>query len=322
MISRRELVVGGALVAAHNFMGLSQTKEMTASTAVKRPEGTLIESHVHMISDDPIKFPFANKAAKNRPETVESFSKFAQEAGISHAIIVTPEPYQGDPSYMEYCLAHEPSKGFFKAICLFDPIDPATPAQLKALVERHPGRIVGMRIHELHELGTPSTTSGLLRDRDMKDPQMAVTWRAAHELGLGILIQSTPHFASAIGDLAAKFPAMPVMLDHLDRPGQGTPEEYNDVLKLAKSPNVYIKFTTTGVASASKEAYPHLDAKPLVKRVYEAFGPDRMMWGELGLDMDQFGKAVQLFDTQLDFVPESDRKKIRGLTAKKLYAFS
>jgi L-fuconolactonase len=86
--------------------------------------------------------------------------------------------------------------------------------------------------------------------------------------------------------------------------------------------NMYMKFTTTGVTSASKEPYPHLDAKPLVKHVYESFGPDRMMWGELGLNMEQFGKAIQLFDTQLDFVPEPDKQKIRGLTAKKLYKFS
>jgi predicted TIM-barrel fold metal-dependent hydrolase len=178
-----------------------------------------------------------------------------------------------------------------------------------------------MRIHELHTLGTPSTTTGVLRDRDLKAPQMEITWRAVHELGLGILLQSTPHFAPAIGDLAKKLPSMPVVLDHLDRPGQGTSEEYEDVLKLGKLPNVYMKFTTTGVTSASKEPYPHLDAKRLVRRVYDAFGADRMMWGELGLNMPQFGQAVQLFDTQLDFLPELERKKIRGLTAKKLYKF-
>jgi hypothetical protein len=34
-----------------------------------------------------------------------------------------------------------------------------------------------------------------------------------------------------------------------------------------------------------------------------------MMWGELGLNMEQFEKAVQLFDTMFDFAPESERKK-------------
>ena len=319
MLSRRKLMkAGGAFVAAHAWAGFGQDAN---TQAVVRPPGILIESHIHMISDDPVKFPFALKTGASRPEPVEAFMKFAEEAKLNHAVIVTPEPYQGDPSYMESCLSG-PFGSFFKAICLMDPIDPATPNRLKELSARHPRQIVGMRIHELHPVGTPSTTTGVLRDRDLKDPQMAVTWRAAHELGMGILIQCTPHFAPEIGALAMKFPKMPIMLDHLARPGQGTAEEYAEVLKIGKLKNLYMKFSTTGVTSASKQPFPHLDAKPLVKQVYEAFGADRMMWGELGLNMQQFGKAIQLFDAQLDFVPEPEKAKIRGLTAKKLYNFS
>ena len=82
-----------------------------------------------------------------------------------------------------------------------------------------------------------------------------------------------------------------------------------------------MKFSTTGVAATSKEPFPHLDAQPLVKRVYEAFGPDRMIWAELGNNMQGFERAVQLFDTMFNFAPEADRVKVRGLTAKRLFAF-
>lgn len=319
MLSRRKLLkVGGVFVAANAWAGFGQDAE---NQTVVRPPGILIESHVHMISDDPVKFPVAQKTGASRPEPVESFMKFAQEAKLNHAVIVTPEPYQADPSYMESCLSG-PFGSFFKAVCLLDPIDPATPQRLKELSARHPGQIVGMRIHELHEVGTPSTTTGVLRDRDLNDPQVATTWRAVQELGMSILIQCTPHFAPQIASLAVKFPSVPVVIDHLARPGQGTADEYVDVLKLGKLKNLYMKFTTTGVTSASRQPFPHLDAKPLVKQVYEAFGADRMMWGELGLNLAQFGKAIQLFDAQLDFVPELEKAKIRGLTAKRLYKFS
>ena len=83
-----------------------------------------------------------------------------------------------------------------------------------------------------------------------------------------------------------------------------------------------MKFSSTGVASASKQPFPHLDAKPLVRRVYEAFGADKMIWGELGGNMQEFQQAVRLFDVMFDFAPEPERKKIRGLTAKKLFAFA
>ena len=177
--------------------------------------------------------------------------------------------------------AHEPSPGFFKGTCLFDPIDPETPKRMQMLVTEKSGRIVALRIHETHEAGTPSTTSGLIRDRDLKNPQMAVTWRAAHKLGLAIQVHCIPHYAPAIGELASKFPQMPVIIDHLARPGQGTPEEYEQVLKLAQLPRVYMKYTTTGVASASRQPFPHADAKPLVKRVYQAFGADKILLGRI-----------------------------------------
>src|SRR5262249_31615006 len=63
--------------------------------------------------------------------------------------------YQEDESYVEYCFTKEPSPGYFKATCLYDPIDPAMPRKIEALVKRNPGRIVDMRIHDVHERGTP-----------------------------------------------------------------------------------------------------------------------------------------------------------------------
>jgi hypothetical protein len=38
--------------------------------------------------------------------------------------------------------------------------------------------------------------------------------------------------------------------------------------------------------------------------------------------MAEFQQAVRLFDVMFDFAPEAERKKIRGLTAQKLFAFS
>jgi predicted TIM-barrel fold metal-dependent hydrolase len=285
-------------------------------------DGIWIDSHMHLFAGDPVRFPYNSGSYKPNPLPVEDYVKFVQQAHIDHTVIVHPEPYQDDHRYLEYCFAHEPSPHFFKGTCLFDPIDPKTPKRMEVLMLRNRGRIVALRIHETHPAGSPSTTTGVIRDRDLKDPQMAITWRAAHELGLAIQVHLIPHYAEPIGELAAKFPDMPIILDHLARPGQGTPEDYEQVLKLAKLPRVYMKYSSTGVETASKEPFPHRDAKPLVKRVYEAYGADKIIWGGLGGNMAAFQKETQLFDLMFDFVPEPERKKIRGLTAQKLFAFS
>jgi L-fuconolactonase len=148
---------------------------------------------------------------------------------------------------------------------------------------------------------------------------MKQTWAKAQSLGLAIQMHFVPHFAPQIEELARQFPSMPVVLDHLARAGQGTPAEYDRVLALAKLPKVYMKYS--GVGYSSKEKYPFRDAQPIVRKAYDAFGPDRMIWGGLGMNMDDFRKQSELLDGMFSFASESDKAKIRGLTAQKLYRF-
>ena len=75
------------------------------------------------------------------------------------------------------------------------------------------------------------------------------------------------------------------------------------------------------VSSASKEKFPHRDAKPIVRRAFDAFGPDRFVWGGLGHSMEEFDQQVQLFEEMFDFASETDKAKIRGLNAMKLFGF-
>ena len=242
-----------------------------------------------------------------------------RQARIDHTIIVHPEPYQDDHRYLEYCFQHEPSPGFFKGTCLFDPMAPDTPARMEALVKKHPDRIVALRIHENHQARHAAHHLGPIRDRDMKSPAMRETWRQADALGLAIQMHFIPFYAPQIGVLAEQFPEMPVILDHLARAGQGTPAEYEEVLKLAKLPRVYMKFS--GVNYSSKAGYPFRDVQPLLRRTYDAFGPDRMIWGGLGMDMAAFEKNTAMFDEMFAFASEADRAKIRGLNAARLFRF-
>ncbi|MSV29909.1 MAG: hypothetical protein EXQ52_14365, partial [Bryobacterales bacterium] len=119
-----------------------------AAAAVHRPPGALIDTHVHLF--DPGRFPYHKNGTYNAPAfTLEQYLPFVKEARIDHTVIVHPEPYQDDHRYLEYCFSHEPSPGYFKGTCLFDPIHPDTPSRMQALAARHPGRIVALRIHEM-----------------------------------------------------------------------------------------------------------------------------------------------------------------------------
>jgi len=282
------------------------------AAARPRPAGTIVESHVHLFAGDPA-FPYAPNAPYTpQPNPLEKYVAFAKAAALDHAVIVHPEPYQDDHRYLEHCLDHEPSPGFFKGTCLYDPIAPETPARMEALSKRHPGRIVALRIHEMHAPGTPSLASGPIKDRDMRDPAMRRTWQKAYDLGLAIQMHFLPYYAPQIAELCATLPQVTVILDHLARAGQGTPADFENVLRLAKYPRVYMKYS--GV-----EYSPN--PKPLVRRIYDTFGAGRIIWGTLGNTLEQFDKQSTQLDDLFDFAPAQSRAQIRGLNAMKLFSF-
>jgi predicted TIM-barrel fold metal-dependent hydrolase len=278
-----------------------------ATFAAAAPPSPAIETHVHLF--DPERVPYAPDAPyKPAAYTLEDHVKLANAVGLAHSIIVHPEPYQDDHRYLEYCFAHEPRPGYFKGTCLFDPFREDTPQRLRALTGRWPKRIVAMRIHEVSI--TPETASAI-RNRDMKDPRMLACWRTLSGMGLGIQMHAIPAQAPAIGALAAKFPDTLVILDHMGRPGQGSPAEYQEVLKLAKLPSVILKF--------SNWAEYNGDLAQLTHRIYDAFGPDRMIWGMVGANEADYRKEAARFEELLAFAPSADRDKIRGATAQRLF---
>ena len=279
--------------------------------AASRPSGYLVENSLHMFAADLVRFPgHPNGPYQPRPNSLEKYIAFVRESKLDHTVLVHPEPYQDDHRYIEYCFTQEPTPGYFKGTCLFDPVDPKTPARIQELVNRNPNRIVGMRIHEIRGRGEPYTKSGTVRDRDLTAPEMKATWRKMQDLGLLVQIQMHPYFAKPVGELASGFPATPVLIDHLGWPSKGTPEEFKDVLAMAKVPTIYMKIS--GLLG---------DYKPIVRSLYDAFGPDRLVWGSYGTDMASFQKTLAQIDDVFDYAPETERVRIRGNTAMKLFKF-
>ena len=291
------------------------TAVTTAAPLQQRPKGYLVDS-THLFAADQQRFPYHRNATyRPPPKTVESYSKFALEAGIDHTVIIHSEVYQDDHRYLHYAFGHEPSPGFFKGTCLFDPIDPKTPDRIEQLVRSVPGRIVGIRIHEFHRAGTPPTTTGPMRDRDLASEAMRNTWRKMHDLGLGIEMQSIPCYARQVRALAAQFPQMPVQIDHFGLPALGDESQYEDVIALSRLPRVYLR-----VENLAAPGW-YGSAPKLAARVYDAFGPDRLIWENYGGSLEKCRECLAQIEKIFHFASEPDRAKIRGLNAMKLFGF-
>ncbi len=295
-------------------MGINMTRReallgFTASAAALRAAAApvTVETHVHLF--DPERVAYAPDAPYQPPAyTLEDHTKLVEAAGLLHSIIVQPEPYQDDHRYLEYCFAHEPGPGYFKGTCLFDPLREDTPRRIRELAERWPKRIVALRIHEV---SMRPETGGPIRNRDMRDPRMLACWRALASMGMAVQMHFIPGQAPNIRALAAKFPDTTVILDHMGRPGQGTEKEYEEVLKLAELPRVILKYSNWGEYKG--------DLSRLTRRIYDAFGPERIIWGTLGNMVEEYRKQAARLEELLAFAADADRAHIRGGNARQLF---
>lgn len=267
----------------------------------------VIETHVHLF--DPERVPYAPDAPyRPAPYPLEAHLKLVQAAGLAHSVIVHPEPYQDDHRYLEYCFAHEPRAGYFRGTCLFDPLREDTPARIRSLMGRWPQRIVAMRIHETQM--TPEAT-GPIRNRDMADPRMLACWKALATMGIAVQMHAIPGQASNIRRLATSVPEVNVVLDHMGRPGDGSEKEYAEVLRLAQLPNVILKYSGWDMYKG--------DLKALTRRIYDAFGPERMIWGMLGNTIEEYRRQSARFEGLLAFASPADRARIAGGNALRLF---
>ncbi|MDE2703838.1 MAG: amidohydrolase family protein, partial [Gemmatimonadota bacterium] len=95
------------------------------------------------------------------------------------------------------------------------------------------------------------------------------------------------------------------------------------VLDLARFPKVYVKFTPQAHKSALP--FPHADTFPAFRRIYDAFGPQRLMWGtnfpgvmkEVG-----YGPALEMFRDHVDFLTDDDKEWLFHRTALQVWSFA
>ena len=302
--TRREFVAGAA--------ALLSGCAASSSPPPPRPKNAVpvVDAHVHCFAgyDEP-RFPY-HPDAPYKPETParpDQLLRCMDGAGVDFAIIVHPEPYQDNHDYLEHCL--ELGKGKLKGTCLFFAGRPGSLDQMASLVKRCPG-IVAARIHAYAPERMPP----------FGKPELRALWKKAADLGLMIQLHFEPRWAPGFEPLIEEFPGTTVILDHLGRPLQGTPEEHARVVGWSRYPNTIIKLS----AIPATTQYPHRDAGPALRRVADAFGPDRMITGggfEPKATPEQYAAARERLLAYVSHFSPADQDKVSGGTAAKLFKF-
>jgi predicted TIM-barrel fold metal-dependent hydrolase len=309
---------------------------MVAGAAALHAAEAIVETHVHLFGD-PQHFPGHPNGSTPKPATLEAYLDFARQAGISHAVHVSAEPYQDDHRYLEYTLQQAP-KGFLKGTLLLDTTRDDTPKRLEEMARKYPGRIVALRLHCTRGRTLAPSTEGPIRDRDLDHPNVPRVWRKAGELGIAIQAHIQPYFAPQVEKLAAAHPDTRVILDHFGHAGTGQaertatgwrvvsgeigyrdPKEFDLILRLAKLRHVFLKVSSFQYSSL--QPHPHSDLRPLVRKAFDAFGPDRMFWGSYGHTTKDLRQKEEVFAANFDFLNAQDRARIRAGTAIRFFKF-
>ncbi|MGH9842002.1 MAG: amidohydrolase family protein [Blastocatellia bacterium] len=124
-------------------------------------------------------------------------------AGVIHAIVVHPEPYQDDHRYLEHCL--QVGKGRLKGTCLVFADQPASVKLLAGLAKR--GDIVAARVHAYAPDRLPP----------FGKPELRTLWKKASDLGMAIQLHFEPRYAPGFEPYIREFAKTTVIIDHRRR---------------------------------------------------------------------------------------------------------
>lgn len=290
-MDRRDLLLGAGAVA------------LAGSAARAAAATPVIEWNMHMFSSDMAKFPYSPRAtykpdpARNPVDPLASYIGHMNDFGIDRAVIVQPEPYGDDHKLVLDCLRRTaPSK--LKGTSLFYPRDADAPAKLEALVKANP-RICSTRFH-LHRNNKSYFDS-------FSDAGVRALWKKAVDLDLVVELDIGPNYAREAGQAIAAFPGCKVLIDHMANPKTGMIWEYGDVLDLAQYPGVHMKLSGLGYMAEDKPNYESL--LPFTRRVIQAFGPGRMVWG---------GDNPHLVEVHMQGYSAADIAKVKGGNLQRL----
>ena len=267
------------------------------------------DTHVHCFAGkDDARFPYHPRAPyrPDAPATPQHLLRCMDEAGVDFAIIVHPEPYQDDHRYLEYCF--EVGQSRFKGTCLFFADQPESLARMPDLVKRLP--VVAARIHAYAPDRLPPFGKPALRE----------FWKVAGAHGLAVQLHFEPRHAPGFEPLIKEFSDVRVIIDHLGRPFQGTPDEHEVVIRWSRFKNTVMKLS----AIPSPNTYPHRDIGPIIRRLALEFGPDRMIYGG-GFSAEATGTsyraAIEQTRSQISFLSAADQAKVIGQNATRLFGF-
>lgn len=269
-----------------------------------------VDAHVHVwrsVLDYPE--PGATIVSPVSDVPVSVLNEYMVEYGVDRAVLVQPICAGEDNGYIADLAELEPER--FAAVCVVDPRAPEAVDRLEYWARGRGCR--GLRLRP--KKGDEEASFGA--------PVADALWQRCAELGLVVSVYAGPAHLRTLSELAARFPDVAIVVDHMAHPAPSrgaADEEFRQLLALARRPRVFVK--VSGHHYFSDRPYPYEDCWPLVRALYDEFGPERLIWGS---DFPHvlltcgYRRSLLLLERVHDFLASGELGAIIGGNSAQLY---
>ena len=310
----RRTWIGGAAAA------VAVTPQLQAAKA----GDPIVDTHMHTWSGDAKKWPYDHPydtdfKGPKVGATVEELVADMDKNGVTHCILVQTIYHGWDNTYTVYCMKQHPHR--FRAHGLIDPTDPQVADKLEYWMTKQ--GLAGMRFSAIYY--DAGARGG---DAWLTSPAHHRLWQRAQKLGAVFNLFIATGQLPRLEQMIRRYPGVQVVVDHLSQinlGGDNVQQNLDKLLALGKYPNAAVKVSELTSVSASGK-YPFADALPWVKQVYEAFGPDKLLWGTgypgsvRGVyDRPTLAAELDLVRKHIPFLTKEDKRKMLGLNAARIW---
>ena len=302
MLSRRSFLTttaGAGLALAANQQAAAQ-----APAAQPARPSMIVDAQVHLWKAEAPDRPWlaGRKPQLPEPFTIEKLVPLMDEAGVERVVIVPPS-WEGNRN--DYGLeAAKRYPGRFAVMGRLPLEDPKSAALLPKWREQ-PG-MLGVRV----------TFQGAWA-KWLSDGSIEWFWDGCEKAGLPVMFLGTGDM-TPFGKIAERYPQLGLVIDHMGLSGEVVdkgmvPQAIAQSASLAKYPNMSCKVSSAGAYST--QPYPWPDMTDHIKRLFDAFGPQRCHWGTdmtNSLAKATYKQRIEHFTKELKFMSAVDLDWVMG----------
>jgi len=293
----------------------SATAAMKSADALSIDDDKLpwIDAHSHIWPGDERHFKLAPGISLDDLEpssfTDKQLMAIAEPHGVGRVVLIQHNVFHGfDNSYLIDAWRRHPDR--FRVVGMVDDLRPHAGKAMRSLLTQG---VTGFRIRPRKGIVDWLQTDGMI---DM--------WTTAAETRQSMCCLINPSDLPAVDAACERHPDTPVVIDHYARigiDGDVRKADLDQLCRLAR--HQYTRVKVSAFYALGKKQPPHTELLPMIKRLCDSFGPERLMWAsDCPYQMsgaNTYESSIALIRQQTDNLSPAERRQLLRTTAEKTF---